>query len=79
MAGPVETDALRDKAVWLGHLDCEFGEQVATAADEVDRLRAVIENAPHGSDSEGRQCELLWREGFRRDDRCTCWKADARG
>jgi len=39
MTDPVDTDALRDKSNWLGHLDQEFGEQVAAAADEVDRQR----------------------------------------
>jgi hypothetical protein len=51
--------------------------QYAKLLREREHLHTMIENAPHGSDTEGRQCELLWREGFRRVNRCTCWKADA--
>lgn len=43
-------------------------DQMRTAADDLDRLRAVIENAPHG-----RACRWLYSTSHP----CTCWKADA--
>lgn len=45
-----------------------FGaDALRAAADEVDRLRAVIENAPHQLD-----CSSETHAGH-----CDCWKADA--
>jgi uncharacterized small protein (DUF1192 family) len=39
----VDTDALRDKAIWLLHVDEKFAQTVITAAaDEIDRLRADL-------------------------------------
>lgn len=44
------------------------------AADEVDRLRAVIESAPHAGDIG--VCNRD-RNGYSPHLICTCWKADA--
>lgn len=67
MTDPVDTDALR---AWnAGRSDDKLFPLVADAADEVDRLRAVIENAPHT-----RGCILRTR---RYGGTCDCWKADA--
>ncbi|WIA95783.1 hypothetical protein [Curtobacterium sp. MCBA15_004] len=45
----------------------------AAVADQVDRLRTVIENAPHGD-------SCLWPHGDAHPDAqgsfCDCWKAD---
>lgn len=78
MTEPVDTDALRDlqalsggilsrnmlegSGVWK--INRDVTRALGTAADEVDRLRAVIENAPH-------------REHCRPHIACICWKADA--
>lgn len=86
MSEPVDTDALRAMAAemdnddWTDWSSTEAhvnGEKVDAAADEVDRLRAVIENAPHSYD-----CERVDRDGYQEpsDDpfvTCTCWKANA--
>jgi hypothetical protein len=43
------------------------------AADELDRLRALIEKAPHDQ-----QCAYRLPITMRiPEDKCTCWKADA--
>lgn len=78
-ADPVDTDALRESAVDADHIAGWFRDRgneeeravlghcrdgMTAAADEVDRLRAVIENAPH-------------REKCRPHIARTCWKADA--
>jgi hypothetical protein len=81
MTDPVETDALRGVSERLADVPINgtMGQRMTfvraqvelrTAADEVDRLRAVIENAPHGWDCTfGRRGQ--WRVP------CTCWKAYA--
>lgn len=68
----LEIDLLRkDVAFWIEQSD--IWKRVANdERDATDRLRAVIENAPHDRDA---SC------GFGVDPRdisnCTCWKADA--
>jgi hypothetical protein len=42
------------------------------AADEVDRLRKVIEDAPHAH-----ACQINWTS--RENEVCDCWKASAVG
>lgn len=75
MTDPVDTDALRGVSARLAAVPVSgTAEQRMTvvraqveltrAANEVDRLRAVIESAPH-------------REKCRPHIACTCWKADA--
>lgn len=50
-----------------------FNEGWDAAAEEVDRLRAVIERAPHEPD-----CPFLLPIAMRiPEDKCDCWKADA--
>lgn len=53
------------------------GPTLRAAADEVDRLRSVIENAPHAAD-----CRAQFHGGDRYGNGgdisyCICWKADA--
>lgn len=64
MTDPVDTNALR-KPPW-SNLDA-IGALLDTAADDLDRLHAVIDNAPHQSD-----CSMQTHAGD-----CDCWKADA--
>lgn len=76
MTDPVDTNTLREAAAELR--GTRFTSRrlrnvdpfvlMCDIADKVDRLRAVIENAPHGSN-----CE----HGLYVDPTCTCWKADA--
>jgi hypothetical protein len=77
MTDAVNTDGSRTPYDHFPVLRQAYSEGFERAHVEVERLRAVIENAPHASDAEGRQRELLWREGFRRADQCTCWKSNA--
>jgi hypothetical protein len=76
MTDPVDTDALNTN--WLrsvaGTLHSKASHLMNAAADEVDRLRAVIENAPHGKECRGRWVVALPRNIYQG---CTCWKADA--
>lgn len=83
MSDPVDTDAqgvadverallLKDVEFWIALSD--IWKRLANDERAVsDRLRAVLENAPHAHGS----CLKQSDEGF--DDRqpCTCWKADA--
>lgn len=71
MTDPVDTDALRALSAWL-YVESQFhkSQLAESAADEVDRLRAVIENAPHGSN-------CVWRALRAQDRYCTCWKVEA--
>lgn len=82
MTDPVDTDALRAWAVDARDIATGGGsgpnllnvcaDKLTAAADEVDRLRAVIENAPHDVEcNEGN----VWRDGSFMT--CTCWKAEA--
>lgn len=87
MSDPVDTDALRELLVlgapplsataaghdkWIGRVRLAG----IAAADEVDRLRAVIEDAPHDAAcltaANGYNVVALNLPG-----NCTCWKADA--
>lgn len=69
MTDPVDTDALRELRVWLyEESQDDKSELAAAAADEVDQLRAVIENAPHAY-----ECFADFAPG----SECICWKADA--
>lgn len=74
MTDPVETDALRER-VWRRGVRATVvtidSDELESAADEVDRLRAVIEDAPHYVDADGWWCQAG------NGDACTCWKADA--
>lgn len=83
MTDPVDTDALRGTAnriddqrdtplptAWSDARDAVDG--LRAAADELDRLRAVIEDAPHDFD-DGLGC---WGAPGQPEP-CTCWKADA--
>lgn len=59
----------------IGDVDALMPEVTAAlraAADEVDRLRAVIENAPHWP-----SCVHYAATWQTIGDPCTCWKADA--
>lgn len=82
MTDPVDTDALRMTASdlretggwhpWRDDAQARKNwELIDAAADEVDRLRAVIEKAPHRI-----ECNKgnVWRDGSTMP--CTCWKAD---
>jgi len=76
MTDPVDTDALRvvAHAADQDPLYRWAGDAFRAAADEVDPLRAVIENAPNG-DGCG---HVNWdTDGLLRVGKCTCWKADA--
>lgn len=67
MSDPVDTDALRKllyNDVTVEVIRLRHG--LRAAADEVDRLRAVVENAPHA-----------FLECTARGLDCRCWKADA--
>lgn len=77
MTDPVDTDALRKIAAECnennynldnGWLLGSAGDALDTAADEVDRLRAVVEDAPHD-----RYCGL--ERAQQGTNYCTCWKA----
>lgn len=70
MTDPVDTDALRSQQ-WQ-NVD-ELVEWATAAAVEVDRLRAGIENAPHGHGCR----HVDWVDGALQLGKCTCWKADA--
>jgi cytochrome c553 len=52
----------------------DAGAAESRAYAERDRLRAVIENAPHAP-----QCDQFWELGKRAAMPCTCWKANASG
>lgn len=85
MTDPVDTDALAaawDKYAALNDIHPHsierdvFEQGWDAAADEVDRLRSVIENAPHDGDCWLREDA---DEGVLPEHRnCTCWKADAK-
>jgi hypothetical protein len=51
---------------------CRYAAALRAAADEVDRLRAVIENAPH-ENTRANPCNAALFESAT----CTCWKAYA--
>ena len=72
MTDPVDTGALRKAGERADYYQTGEGPIWRAAADEVDRLRTAIKDAPHDRDAE---C------GFGVDGpdihRCTCWKADA--
>jgi len=87
MADPVNMDALA--AAWRAkcehyaatgitpsaHMSFFDGYTAArgAATDEVDRLRGVLENAPHDD-----RCPSAQNEpGLHFTDECTCWKAEA--
>lgn len=62
---------------WDATVLAEVMTALRAAADEVDRLRAVIENAPHAAD-----CRAQFHGGDRYGNGgdvryCICWKADA--
>lgn len=79
MTDPVDTDALRETADAIGHLagDVTAQQDIEAAADELERLRVVIENAPHGVDCRA-QFHGGDRYGYGGDDSyCICWKAGA--
>lgn len=54
-----------------GQTLAEFAAALRAAADEVDRLRTVIENAPHAPKCV--QYAAAWQTI---GEPCTCWKAD---
>ena len=68
MTNPVDTDALRDMGAALTTDGHTFGPRIVAAADELDRLCAVIESAPHTA-----VCFQVLLAG----KPCTCWKAEA--
>lgn len=82
MTDSIDTDALRARSLLIRDEELSGGVRwltgptwgmLSAAADEVDRLRAVVENAPHGDG-----CEMAWPAVDRKPtDTCTCWKADA--
>jgi hypothetical protein len=63
-AGRFETEVDRLRAAWE---EAEVARSAATAYGE--RLRAVIENAPHDA-----RCTVRWGKRF--GYFCTCWKAE---
>lgn len=81
MTDPMDTDALRGTASDLRETDWvpwqtqeearENWQRIEKAADEVERLRAVIENAPHAE-----ECPLSFAPTPGTYS-CNCWKADA--
>lgn len=64
MRVPADPDSDTDLLVTA--LECD----ALAAADEVDRLRAVIENAPHDGDCRG------FLNGWAAAKPCDCWKAE---
>lgn len=53
-----------------GHMyDAEIEAALRNGADEMDRLRVVMDNAPHDSG-----CQYSFLPGDK-PRRCTCWKA----
>jgi len=78
MTDPVDTDALRKTAYELDGSDFrvvrEAGGVLDEAADEIDRLRSVIENAPHQIYTDDTACPAAYGE---EDAVCTCWKSRA--
>lgn len=81
MTDPVDTDALRESAVDADHIAGWFRDRgneeeravlghcrdgMTAAADEVDRLRAVIGNVPHSAICDSYEAKP-----------CTCWKSRA--
>lgn len=82
MTDPVDTNALRD-AAWEKYASLNgihphsidrdtFNEGWDAAADEVDRLLAVIGNAPHSN-----WCATEDSRRVYEFPSCDCWKADA--
>lgn len=63
----VPADADSDTDLLIAALECD----ALAAADEVDRLRAVIENAPHAG-----WCRTSYPHTYPNAN-CNCWKAVA--
>ena len=70
MTDPVDTEALRTLANKM--YDITVRSSLRTAANEVDRLRAVIAARQHDD-----LCAVWELSGGTSDEGCTCWKADA--
>ncbi|WP_416394205.1 MULTISPECIES: hypothetical protein [unclassified Curtobacterium] len=82
MTDPVDSDALRKLAAQCndnnynadnGWLLGSAADALDVAADELDRLRLAIENAPH-ENTRSTPCNAALFETAG----CTCWKAGAR-
>jgi len=76
MTDPVDTDALRRLAQSAEHgWDTETGPSLRAAANEVDRLRIVLTDAPHDTWCASHDWGNDNHPGDARP--CDCWKADA--
>lgn len=73
MTDPVDTDALRRDARVLAPGFPGIEKRLNDAADELERLRLAIENAPH-ENTRSTPCNAALFECAG----CTCWKAGAR-
>ncbi|MDK8171726.1 hypothetical protein QP735_04205 [Curtobacterium citreum] len=71
--GILSRNLLKGSGVWK--INRDVARALGAAADEVDRLRAVIEKAPHDTGCATPAEQLL---GVPRDPEqpCTCWKAE---
>lgn len=74
-AGADELDRLRAALVEARAASDRYSQELSERREQSmlneGRLRAVIENAPHYVDADGRWCRAD------AGDRCTCWKAQA--
>lgn len=67
-----EVDRLRLSDSNATHQRDQLADALRHSDNENDRLRAVIENAPHGW-----ECAQETYDGHDDSIACTCWKADA--
>jgi hypothetical protein len=57
---------------WRNDVISAIGSDVRAVLSEIDRLRKVIQDAPHGIRWDGLQCPADWlTAGY-----CECWKAE---
>jgi hypothetical protein len=79
MSDPVDTGALRGRAALIRDEELSRGVRwltgstsgmLSAAADEVDRLRASLDAAPHSE-----HCQMSYLSTYP-NARCTCWKAE---
>ncbi|PZE66910.1 hypothetical protein DEI83_06270 [Curtobacterium sp. MCBD17_021] len=84
MTDPVHTDALRKSVNFEADSDTAFARgvmllqrAVIASADELDRVRSVIANAPHDNHCPVSDRGAYFGTTYPYAPRCTCWKADA--
>ena len=72
MTDPVDTGALRTPYDHFPDLRQAYSDGFERAYVQVDRLHALIKNAPQDIDT----CNRRTYDGYDASRPCTCWKAD---